>query len=381
MDSVTSKTISKGGSQIILVGGQPIPLLLGFLEFQPESVQLLFTKQSRGQAAQLKDIFAEHGATITDHPIPHNRVQRIKAVIDEIIVDAKGPITINLTGGTKLMSIAAYDAAKTKSIASFYVDGRSDSVYNLSTDELHPLSAEISIEDCFRTQGQVPQEGVNVRELPDTTWDLLDDIGKLYFDWGVNKLRNKLMKTYSKGLQVGSSLDLGQQRFRWDSGGISLKLKTRDYYWKDPLAAKMLFEGRYLEYLVAKRFSDVLGEEFEIQVGFKAGFTDPSIASEEKNEIDVLVKRGRQLFFVECKTGSVKKQHIDKLAVIRRRYGGEFAQSILVHSDKNLPSELREQCEDNSIIRVPFSVQNRQIDDQNIKMAGNNLKSIKQYEF
>ena len=48
------------------------------------------------------------------------------------------------------------------------------------------------------------------------------------------------------------------------------------------------------------------------------------------NEIDVMAVRGVQPFFISCKTGEIKTEALNELAVLRDRFGGEDSRAMIV---------------------------------------------------
>ena len=64
-----------------------------------------------------------------------------------------------------------------------------------------------------------------------------------------------------------------------------------------------------------------------------------------KNEIDILISTGKRLIFVECKSGNVRQEDINKMKVIKQTYGGVISKSILV--SRFLPSAtILEKCKE-----------------------------------
>ena len=49
-----------------------------------------------------------------------------------------------------------------------------------------------------------------------------------------------------------------------------------------------------------------------------------------KNEIDIVLNTGKNMIFIECKSGNVKQEDINKMRVVKRLYGGISSRSILV---------------------------------------------------
>lgn len=52
------------------------------------------------------------------------------------------------------------------------------------------------------------------------------------------------------------------------------------------------------------------------------------------NEIDVMASRGITPFFISCKTGEVRTEAVNELAVLRDRFGGSMAKSAIVTATK-----------------------------------------------
>lgn len=51
-----------------------------------------------------------------------------------------------------------------------------------------------------------------------------------------------------------------------------------------------------------------------------------------ENEIDVLLTRGMEMWFISCKNGSVTSEELYKLSTVASRFGGKYAKKILVLS-------------------------------------------------
>jgi len=64
-----------------------------------------------------------------------------------------------------------------------------------------------------------------------------------------------------------------------------------------------------------------------------------------KNEIDIVVNTCRNLIFIECKSGNVKQDDINKIRAVKRLYGGIASRSILVCKYKPRP-DIIEKCSD-----------------------------------
>ena len=50
------------------------------------------------------------------------------------------------------------------------------------------------------------------------------------------------------------------------------------------------------------------------------------------NEIDVMAVQGIQPVFISCKTSEIRTEALNELAILRERFGGKYARSIIVTS-------------------------------------------------
>jgi hypothetical protein len=64
-----------------------------------------------------------------------------------------------------------------------------------------------------------------------------------------------------------------------------------------------------------------------------------------KNEIDIVLNTGQNFIFIECKSGNVKQEDINKMRAVKRLYGGVGSKSILICRYIPRP-DLIEKCND-----------------------------------
>lgn len=107
----------------------------------------------------------------------------------------------------------------------------------------------------------------------------------------------------------------------------------------------MLFEGRWWEALVADYISEWADGKYEIwqNVTFYPRDISSILEDNDKNEIDILVNTGNKFLFVECKSGFISQDNINKMSVIRQNYGSDKSRSVLI-SYFRLKNDLREKA-------------------------------------
>ncbi|GCE15111.1 Card1-like endonuclease domain-containing protein [Tengunoibacter tsumagoiensis] len=110
---------------IALVGDQPQPNFLPALHYRPDTILLVYTQQKQEKYEYLKIMLEQQRFTIigleTD---PYNIttiVAALKEKIAEIVALTPQPLIFNLTGATKIMSLAAYQVGEQCNASALYM--------------------------------------------------------------------------------------------------------------------------------------------------------------------------------------------------------------------------------------------------------------------
>jgi len=90
---------------------------------------------------------------------------------------------------------------------------------------------------------------------------------------------------------------------------------------------EICFTGLWWELVVAQTVRS-WKMKYEMKMGVEI-FSN-SDQSETKNELDIVLNSGKNMVFIECKSGLVKQEDINKMRAIKRVYGGISTRSILV---------------------------------------------------
>ena len=101
---------------ICLVSKQPMPNLRPILcdsqDFKVTRVILIVSSEMQKYVKGLEKVLNRHGITVNKHNIDNAYdYVGMSAEFSELINSTKGRILVNITGGTKLMSLALWDAA------------------------------------------------------------------------------------------------------------------------------------------------------------------------------------------------------------------------------------------------------------------------------
>ncbi|PPD02741.1 MAG: hypothetical protein CTY29_12010 [Methylobacter sp.] len=123
-------------THLILVSGQPIPNITPMLDeaIKPQKVLMLVSDDMLGRASALENIFKPRGIDVQQQRIadPWDANHISDTILDLLLDYVEGEIALNATGGTKLMSIAAYEAFRSINAPIYYVHPEQDRLLWLS---------------------------------------------------------------------------------------------------------------------------------------------------------------------------------------------------------------------------------------------------------
>ena len=160
---------------VCIVSDQPIPNYVPVLDntFRPREVILLVTGKMQQKAAALEQTLKTRCGVKTRQiaiASEYDMQEMEDKVLGELIAldEAKENIALNLTGGTKLMAIAAYRTFHDAGYPAFYFTATSNEVLLLDNNERLTLQPpKIKIEDYLRLHGyQIAANNQVQRSVP-----------------------------------------------------------------------------------------------------------------------------------------------------------------------------------------------------------------------
>lgn len=110
---------------LCFISDQNVAELLGALMYEPGSVQIhaLATPRMAEKAETFKKTCRRNGIACSIYPLSKAGIEEIGRLLDAIYkARPGGDWAVNITGGTKLMTLAAFDWATRNNIAAFYID-------------------------------------------------------------------------------------------------------------------------------------------------------------------------------------------------------------------------------------------------------------------
>ncbi len=331
-------------AHLILVSAQPIPNLTPMLDeaIKPQKVLMLVSPDMRERANALESIFKPLGISVEQYPIddPWDAGQISDTILDILGQAAEGELALNATGGTKLMSIAAYEAFRIMNAPIYYVHPERDSLIWLSPKrDAHELADRLKLKDYLMAYGasqvDIPDpHGVKpeIRALNET---LLTDIERYADDLGALNYLAYMAKNPTLTVEVEHApqskprlwelLELFERAGLCRIDGHRLRFTDAN--------ARFMTNGGWLE-LHTYGLCLNLKKSLHIQ-DVACNLTiqrQPGGNTWVKNEIDVGLIKANRLHLIECKTKQFEKSAdvLYKLDSLRDLIGGLQAKAMLV---------------------------------------------------
>jgi hypothetical protein len=331
----------------LLVSAQAAPNLLPSLDpsLKPNKAVLLVTKKMQKQADALQAVLIETGVKVERVALDdeHDFAKLGDALIEVATKHDGADITLNLTGGTKLMALAAQSVAEAAGWRMFYVDVDTDEVIWLGKQAApkQKLSQSLRLSHYLRAYGYTPQGGIERPALSANHKQLLEqlvlNVGSLEQPLGQlnylaqqaqdkHRLSITMTQQQSDSRKLEALLRIFEQASALKVNGDVIEFGSE----QDLSFAK----GGWLEHHVFRSVSDLSGP-----LGLRdtaANLTVVDATTGVKNEMDVAVMARNRLYVIECKTARMDNDEhpkandtLFKLSEVCRRVGGSGAQGML----------------------------------------------------
>jgi len=319
---------------------------------RPAHAYLMATEKMQSRAKHLSRVLNDAGVSTTTISIEN---EHSPACLEQAFLDLaatlSGPVTVNLTGGTKLMALAAREVAKASDWRSFYVDLDTDTVIQLDPrprdTEAGETTLRLSSPPTLKQyllahgfeRGPKPQSPPLIAETDALIEDLILNIATLskplgQFNGIAQRAENGKRLRVTLTTQERANSDLLALIQRFEAAGM---LELTEDQLRFPDAAALAFtKGGWLERHVLRKVA-TLREE----LGIRDQDWGVTVTDEHgvRNELDVAFIARNRLFVIECKTarmdnvdgsGAKANDTLFKLSEICRRVGGLGTRAMLV---------------------------------------------------
>jgi len=331
---------------VMLVSAQAAPNLLAALDpdLKPQEAVLLVSGKMQARADALEAVLKEAGVRTARVPLEdeHDFARLENALLDVASRRDGDAVALNVTGGTKLMALAAQSVAQAAGWPVFYVDVDTDEVIWLG-----PQGKRQKLNQHLRLRHYLLGYGF---QLP-------DDISRPQPNRKYEALRRTLVAQVGCLEQPLSQLNwLAQQAEDRGQLEIAITPELRDCHHLEALLrhfeeacvlavrndrlcfsdddARTFAKGGWLEHHVYSTVSSLSGP---LEIRDKAANLVVVDGAGVKNELDVAFLARNRLFAIECKTARMDRPEapkandtLYKLSEVCRRVGGVGTRGMLV---------------------------------------------------
>jgi len=358
--------MKKYKTHIIIVSGQVIPNVTPVLDesIRPEKVILCVSDKMKEHANVLAGFFKNK--KIETEIFELGYAYNFPELQDRFLelatkLEKADSVAVNLTGGTKLMTIAAQMVFS--DCPCFYVIPEKDQIVMIDAEnpDLYAIQDRINLRDYFLIHGYTINSMKRKEKIPAETVKLCKEILKNY-----DTFKNYLgvLNALAQKAEEANSLSVRNENSDNICELLNFFYQHRSIEYYDDKKIEFASEsdrsfckGLWLEKYVVSELQKV-----HDKVGLQdwAGSIQIESASGTKNEIDAAFLYNNELYVIECKTARMDDKSDDalyKLGTIRS-YGGLYTRSVIA-TFRELRSAERQRAKDLDILLVEGKNLNR----------------------
>ena len=347
-------TVATPDLHLCIATGQNLANLIPALQCGAQEVWILETPDMRVRAGFLSDSLKSRDIKVKRIPFADDDVTTLHRQAESIAEMLDGrPVTINLTGGTKLMTLALTETLARQLATDVNLAAHPHLVY---TDTRHhrldwlgpiarsePMRDQLRINDILLAQGYRRQAASGGAEAAE--WSRAAD-GRKALTRQLGDDAAQLARFFSPlNAMAHHAMNEGgpwraEQQLAFTPGGANAKLlraahaaglltwdEQTQVVFQDRSAAQYM-GGGWIEEYAALKISGMRPNEWAPRVLITS--TD----GHTPNELDAVVVHGNRMLLVECKAAVVRENDIAdwiyKLSRLSQQVGGALAQALLL---------------------------------------------------
>jgi len=242
-------------------------------------------------------------------------------------------LVFNLTCGSKVMAIAAYEVARRHAgVKAFYLDSANGRIVWLLGEEEASKPFRLSVEEYLTAYGRKPERKPVFEKLTFSREQACR--GAAILARGGSAARSLLERIRQKQGSGRRAVDVEtpqEHRFVAELANIGVLEEDEDTFWIRSNEDWNFFKGNWLEAYVwseAVKQKDEQGHSLfdEVEIGLEI----PSEAA--RKEIDVACLYQSQLLLCSCKAGRdpFSTSHLDELSALSNLIGGRFCSRVFI---------------------------------------------------
>jgi len=336
--------------QVLLISDQPTPNLTPAIDprTRPDEVVMVVSPGKSDQADWLEDTLKPRGLKVSRWGIDDPwDIVKIRERMLALVVEHDGTdLVLNASGGTKPMSIAAYEVFRDFELPIFYVHPGNDHLVWMFPWERKGFDLEdrVQLPAFFQAHGAKVDGGIERSGIPVRLRDLGEDLVR-----DVERLERPLATLNWLASRADASLAVTLERRQLDDRGLehllqrfidadAASLRGNELRFADE-AARFFANGGWLEEYVFSVLQGLRSDLRQIQdlargVELVRGSGERTV----RNELDVVFLADNRLYVIECKTKRFKGSGADgpgaealyKLDTLAPLLGGLGARAMLV---------------------------------------------------
>lgn len=302
-------------THICLVSKQATPSLLPAIDavLRPERMVLVVSPDMKNEAAALEGVLKRRGIRtellhINDaYAYPHIEDTLLDWLTKQADTDE---IMLNVTGGTKLMAMAAQSVFTIAKRPIYYINADTDGVLMLGRrDYEHKLQARIGVRDYLEVHGyrlaknlEQPNIDARLRDLSERLVDHVKSGGSSLgqINWLAQQAKNSLRSPELSDRQR-DSIELREMMALFEDADV---FKREKNILKFPDENNRQFaNGGWLEYHLYRALMDLAPEMGIVEPCMNLHIVAPD--GKTKNEIDVAFMHNNRLCIIEAKAGNL----------------------------------------------------------------------------
>lgn len=350
---------------ITILGKATLPIYYPIQTLNPDKVFLLGTSENVKEATRIKDFLESNGIKCeTKNDIDAYKVTPTKDACEEIFKqiheeDSEADVSVNITGATKPMSVAAYTVGMNHGAAVIYTNAQT--ILNMLDDSEEILITKVDTPTILSLCGQKMKNRTLYKSDEEKTKcsrNIMKFINYRYWDFRTLRDMYAHMSEQKKILRCYQHKDKqGNVKFDYSYDEENHAISINYWKWNNQFVHKdvyqLLFEGRWWETIVADAIAQWADGKYEVSqnVTFYPKDEKSKEKGNDKNEMDILVNIGNTFIIIECKSGSVDQNIIGKMKNVRDTYASIKSKSVLV-SFYPLSQDLREKADDADIFII-----------------------------
>jgi len=312
-------------THLCLVSAQATPNLLPVLDeaWRPKKVVLACSAQMKHAAVGLRSVIQAKcpglGVETLNLPNAYDYTALSDTFLTYLAEHADDNIALNVTGGTKLMAVAAQEVFRSAGKPVFYVNVENDDVLVIGEKAVsQPLRAKLKVHEMLRAHGYsvTNQDRPQVtRELRDLTARLIDHVASAGRALGtINALARTARDEPSLRVELSpaqyDSRSLADMLALFADAGL-LRQNGQTLVFKNE-ESRAFVNGGWLESHVFEALQSLRAQHeslSDVAMGVRVSFggADPRASAKvrDKNEIDVAFLYRNTLHLIECKTANL----------------------------------------------------------------------------